>query len=320
MVDCSALVLALYRSAGSVTDGSFHEHALRLLQAALPFDSARWGEGVVDASGVTFHSPCLFNDTPEVLVDYHAVRHADWLPRWFRQNPGEVMNCNLLERATGVPVLQDYARRYAHVQGLVTAKIDAASGRATAISLYRASARRAFSEAQRRMLRTMVPHLQEALKINLRLRAEQFRKGDRARWRMAVADFSGQLVFCDPAFVTLLQQEWPEPAFQHLPQALQQHLISSPGRCWAGQQIVCTFFVELGHVFVHARAREAVDALTAREREVAVQIGKGLTHKEVARVLGISPATVNNHLRAMHARVGVANNAELAARLALNQS
>lgn len=70
-------------------------------------------------------------------------------------------------------------------------------------------------------------------------------------------------------------------------------------------------------MFLKVRAREALDSLTHREREIAELVAAGLTHKEVAKTLKISPATVNNHLRAIHDRMGVHNNAELAAQLRL---
>lgn len=45
--------------------------------------------------------------------------------------------------------------------------------------------------------------------------------------------------------------------------------------------------------------------LTSREREIVVWLGHGKQEKEIARILGISPNTVNDHLKHARARCGV---------------
>jgi len=51
--------------------------------------------------------------------------------------------------------------------------------------------------------------------------------------------------------------------------------------------------------------------LTNREREVLEQAGKGLHAKEIARVLGISPRTVEVHKASLMGKLGARNVAEL---------
>lgn len=51
--------------------------------------------------------------------------------------------------------------------------------------------------------------------------------------------------------------------------------------------------------------------LTAREREVLQEVGKGLHAKEIARVLGISPRTVEVHKASLMDKLGARNVAEL---------
>lgn len=54
------------------------------------------------------------------------------------------------------------------------------------------------------------------------------------------------------------------------------------------------------------------DRLTPREREIADEIAHGRTHKEIARALGLSPATIRNHTQAILAKLGLRNKAMLA--------
>jgi DNA-binding CsgD family transcriptional regulator len=54
--------------------------------------------------------------------------------------------------------------------------------------------------------------------------------------------------------------------------------------------------------------------LTPREVEVLAALGNGLTNKETARLLGISPHTVKFHIESLFRKLGVASRAEAVAR------
>jgi DNA-binding CsgD family transcriptional regulator len=53
------------------------------------------------------------------------------------------------------------------------------------------------------------------------------------------------------------------------------------------------------------------DRLTSRERQIAEEIANGFTHKEIARLLGLSPATVRNHTQTILMKLGVHSKATL---------
>ncbi|MFL1377421.1 response regulator [Nocardiopsis protaetiae] len=56
-----------------------------------------------------------------------------------------------------------------------------------------------------------------------------------------------------------------------------------------------------------ARARERVDRLTARERQVLELVGQGCSNDEIARRLGIAAGTVKVHVGSILTRLGVGN-------------
>ncbi len=64
--------------------------------------------------------------------------------------------------------------------------------------------------------------------------------------------------------------------------------------------------------FLNARALSPLDRLPPRAREIAKHFARGLSHKEIARLLEISPATVRNHLQEVYRKLGVSDKAELA--------
>lgn len=57
--------------------------------------------------------------------------------------------------------------------------------------------------------------------------------------------------------------------------------------------------------------RARVDALSEREREVLVQVVAGLTNKEIARALGLSPRTVETHRANLSNKLQVGSPAQL---------
>jgi len=57
---------------------------------------------------------------------------------------------------------------------------------------------------------------------------------------------------------------------------------------------------------------EALDKLTARERDVAIEAAKGLSNKEIARLLNITERTVKAHISACFERLKVKDRLQLA--------
>ncbi|MDD2834147.1 MAG: response regulator transcription factor [Methylotenera sp.] len=90
--------------------------------------------------------------------------------------------------------------------------------------------------------------------------------------------------------------------------------VISHGGLWLGQQLL-QHLIETS-TKVAGNKPERVDALlaqlTRREREVAVEAAKGLSNKEIARILNITERTVKAHLAATFERLGAKDRLQLA--------
>ena len=91
------------------------------------------------------------------------------------------------------------------------------------------------------------------------------------------------------------------------------------GGLWVGPELLARMIRAVAPVLpADALAAPAVgilDALSAREREVAVAVAEGLTNKAVALRLDITERTVKAHLAAVFEKVGVRDRLQLALRV-----
>jgi HD-GYP domain-containing protein (c-di-GMP phosphodiesterase class II) len=102
----------------------------------------------------------------------------------------------------------------------------------------------------------------------------------------------------------LIEERPHRPAF-HADQARRELLAEADaGRL---DRQACEAVLEAaGHAGI---ARPAGSALTEREVEVLRSLARGHSMKEIARLLGISPKTVDHHLQRIYAKIGVSTRA-----------
>jgi LuxR family maltose regulon positive regulatory protein len=81
------------------------------------------------------------------------------------------------------------------------------------------------------------------------------------------------------------------------------------------RQVMPAYVHRLVEAFGGAQAASPLpEALSAREREVLALLAAGLTNREIAARLVISPETAKKHVAAIYAKLGVKNRTEAAAR------
>jgi DNA-binding NarL/FixJ family response regulator len=67
---------------------------------------------------------------------------------------------------------------------------------------------------------------------------------------------------------------------------------------------------------LRARSLPDSDALTPSELQVALRVAEGLTNREVAAAIFLSPKTVEHHLSSIYRKLGIRSRTELARRMA----
>jgi DNA-binding CsgD family transcriptional regulator len=308
-------LLAVYRAAREETNERFQDIGLGVLRGQVPFDSGRWATGNATAHGVVFDTVHLVDEFPDWKNAYVEISPFDHAAKFVVTHQGMTGNFHFGSYFAGPAnlAMRDYTRRYRHETALITCNGEGNSGLLFNISVFRANPDDLFSEQERAFVQTIYPHLTEAWKINQALHMERARSGHSpARWSVAICTPGGNILLAEPVFIEALCAAWPvsqRPA-DTLPAPVLAALQSGLPQ-YKGEQHVYRFERKHELALVRARPRVPLDGLSARELNVARLVCAGHSHKEVARLLGIAPATVRNHLQAIHDRAHIHTNTDL---------
>lgn len=311
----SDLLLALYRTARESSIGGFQEAALRLIKPLLQFDGAIWGAGKRLDAGVAVHLAHLHEVSPERLVEWESLNPQDRVIPAVVAEPGwpKLFHSPTLFAGRCNGAMRDFTRRAGWQMSMVTAFLAPHGRNAQWVSLYRPDADHQYSEYEQRLARLLMPHLVEALTINrsLHLRSTYGDDGESEAF-IALCDRGGMIHYADAGFVETLAREWQGFDGGDLPDEVLALVTCADPPKFAGKRIRLESRSHGGFVFLRARPKLLFDSLSPRERMVALEYAKGRSHKEIAKSLALSPATVRQHLSAVYSKLEVHDKAQLA--------
>lgn len=309
----SSLVLAWQRLSVEAPAEGFRAAALGLLEPAVRFDSAWWGIANPQAGQVSVMQGHLHRLPARFIEDWWGIADVDSLARRCAEQPG----VTVLDDGgpTGTAQEDAFDARYDLACALSTVLPDDSTGLYSFLSLFRGQAAPVFSEGERGLVELLMPHLVQAEQTHWRLNLHrQFAQA--GEWQ-AQADEAGYLLQASPDFCQMLVREFPAWPGGPLPEPLRPVLAARQGH-WQGRQIevvvqgpgaagggpspaACriTLRQRIGH------------GLTRREETIARAYAAGDSYKEIARQLGLSPATVRGYLRGCYLKLGVSNKAAL---------
>jgi DNA-binding CsgD family transcriptional regulator len=174
-----------------------------------------------------------------------------------------------------------------------------------------------FAETDAACLHGLWIHLSRALAIN-RARAVERNtsKGTDQGMASGLITAEGTVQIADPRFFSLLEREWPEDAPEVVPEEVMAVLLS--GKSYRGTQIEMTLVRQQDSHLCRIRPVNAMEVLTPREFVVARRFAAGMSHKQIARELGVSHHTVRNQLAHLYRKLNLHDKASLAQYLITN--
>jgi DNA-binding CsgD family transcriptional regulator len=303
------------------------QDAFRIVFNHVRYDRLSWRAGVFSDTGLTSNTIGMIGGTISSQGSHNALRFGGC--DFYRNG-----DFNLLPPVTsgmsGIQAKEEGCDRSSHSIGswyrfsghddLLTR---AAHERFTHLSflylsLHRDDPLQSFSQEEREVAQSLHTHICEAWSTSVWSQLQRCQQDlggqDNAG---AVVTLNGTILFSDVRFMKGLANEWSTPSDGRLPAPLRIALMAGKDNI-VGDAHSYGMKRDGAIAYVCARRRRAVDSLTVRELQVAQHIASGLTHKEIAKVLGVSPNTVRKQIVSIHERMGVRNNAELATHLGLS--
>jgi len=328
----SSTVRDLYALAEYAAPDQFLSQAIGLLQTWIRFDGAIFGTG---GEGKTAAKGLLAADSaapvvirPEPSKSQESLRD-DPVAKGFRTAPmaparggirelyrksrhGKRAKANGRELSGVRSMAEELGLCHLIVHGDDPTKVSPARW----IVLYRQHDVR-FAESDAACLHGLWTHLSRALVINQARAIERNtgKSSDRGMASGLIAN-DGTVEIADPRFFSLLEREWPELEPEVIPVEVMEVLLS--GKTYRGRQIEITLVRQQGGHLCRIRQVNAMEILTPREFVVARRFASGMSHKQIARELGVSHHTVRNQLAHLYRKLDLHDKASLAQYLVTN--
>ncbi|NVK72958.1 helix-turn-helix transcriptional regulator [Marinomonas sp. CT5] len=306
----SKTLLEIYRLAREEPLERFLETMLECIQSIIPFKSAWWGRGSEATYTPSAMHSCYFYNLPDNYFDaWHNMRFFDNTLELIKKNSTNAIRIDF-QKDTISEQLMKLGREFHFNKIMCVQNDDTISGLGNHLSLYRDKSAPAFSTLELQLFQSLMPHLLVATSINhIRNCHELFGSPNGTEVVLATCDINGILRSCEPAFAELIQTEYPDWHGPQLP-------FAPTKKCIHGQHLIIDVQTKEDVFLLLAHPISAIDQLSTREKEVAISFGQGLTYKEIAQEIGISPNTVRYYLRSVYTKLEVHNKADISRLLA----
>lgn len=308
----SASLLALSAMAREASAERLLQEALLVLRPLVPFRSAWWGEcseGGADAPPRSWLHGRI-GLSASFAQEWNRLAHGDAFARESMHKLGTVV------RASGdedpMPEMTAFSRRHAlyHVMAL-TVELPG-SGLMFFIALYRDEASPAFDDGESVLFAEFSTHLLH----HWRNRVQGLLLGatPQASDAFALADAHGNLLYLGGRLAAVIHKACPGWDGSTLPEEIVTASAHAPSAmALGGHGLSLQPCGELVALALDRGSRQG--GLPPRERSVAMLYAQGHSYKVIARMLGLSPATVRTYLRSAYLQLGVSNKIELGSAL-----
>lgn len=303
---------AMLESLAAALDGTrvqTFERGMAALRKSVPFDGAWWGliEGSPEVVvAPSFHLAGSIGLSDALRQEYAEMCGDDSFAAAVAQHPGRVLRWSGTDDAVA-QIVQDWVKRHQLAHGAAMCSHEVFSGQSFVVVLYRFEGAEAFSDDEAIMMQFLLGQLGLLWSKSLQ---EMFSATTAAALSgTLLSKPDGTLLYCGSDMAHRLAAVGWDQQGQRAPSILLQ-FASVGGRVRVGKDWVVVSLDDEG-LRAQLASNEQTPPLPSRLLRVAALSCEGLSAKEIARELALSPATVRTYLRDAYGQLGVRNKLEL---------
>lgn len=308
----SSSLLALTSLAHHAQPQEMLDQAMHILRTLVPFDSAWWGE--VSAGDVHAGPRNWLHGNIGLSLNFaHEWSELSAVDDFARHSIAQlgvvIREHDVTDLGPEHPQVTAFAQRHGlHHCMAITVELPH-SGLLFFVSIYRSQTGACFSDEDTVLFGAFVAHLVQHW--HHLLQRLQSNSPSRPWDSFALAELSGKLHFTGLRISLVLSAAYPEWTGTRLPPDVLQALAGMP--CSIKVDKSCRLLLEPcgSLVTICMASRHRKSPLAPRELSAATLYAHGHSHKNVAALLGLTPATVRTYLRGAYAVLGVRNKMEL---------
>lgn len=291
----------------------FRKNILIALSHYIAFDGAIWGEAHI-TDRMTLYEPEVIGLPSDDLSEVQAAAYSDPHMQLVFRNPGSPVAYTVDEKSPNA--LIEYSSRNDVKHIMSTADFNQELGLASGLVLTRRPENNAFSKTDEVFMFAVFPHLVRCWAENQIMFVRREIEKEHNNRILAVVTRLGNIVSAEKGFFDRLRLEWLDYEGPKLPAEIKSLISERDVSFYTGQEIVVKCYPAKDLSLIVSRVRVKADRLTNKQYVVAKLCVEGFTYREIANHLFIAPSTARNHIAAIHDRLSVNRNSEIAALLA----
>lgn len=300
----SAALLDLAALPPSASPARLMYQGLGALAALAPYDAAWWGEcsGGIDGLAPRNWLSGRVNLSADFAHEWNRISACDHFARDSMDRLDTVVHDDSFDDP--VPEVEAFARRHNLYRAMAVTRALPGSGLLQFMALYRHEGAPPFEPAQRMVFGLFTAHLMQRWSAHITTLVAD---GDWPRSDgQGLIDSLGKFVYLDSQLALLLRDHHPSWSGTTLPGDLADLLTRPVNQVALGRRrLSVQTRGDLLLLSLQPERRPAI--LPPRELNVARQYAGGQSYKQIAREMGLSPATVRTYVRDAYLRLGVSD-------------